>query len=197
MSRVTKLEADIEVGPAFVAVDAATGKIHHSMELDAGSGGLLDPHRPVLYLASFRRRAELVAYDTEQHEILRTVATEPRIDGLAFDERADELLIGSPMTSAVLRYDAETLERKSDLETSFGVRGLALDPARNLLLSASLATNHLDIIDLKTGRMVARYKVAPWLRRIRLDTEAGMAYVSSKYGLFRVAYTARLPAAIR
>ena len=189
-------EADIESGPAFTAVDAATGDVNHSMDLDAGSGGLLDPNRPVLYLAFFRRRAELVVYDTEQLEILKTVATEPRIDGLAFDERADQLLVGSPLNSAVLRYDAETLERKGDLKTSFGVRGLALDPERNLLLSASIATNHLDVIDLTTDRVVARYWVGPWLRRISLDTEAGIAYVSSKYGLFKVDYTDRLPATI-
>ncbi len=97
----------------------------------------------VIVLRTSGERVVLV-YDTERHEILKTVPTEPRIDGLAFDERADQLLIGSPLNSAVLRYDAETLERKSDLETIFGVRGLALDPVRNLLLCASLATNHLE-----------------------------------------------------
>jgi len=189
-------EADIESGPAFIAVDVATGGVNQSMDLDAGSGGLLDPNRPRLYLAFFRRRAELVVYDTEQLEILKTVTTDPRIDGLAFDERADQLLLGSPLNSVVLRYDAETLERKADLKTSFGVRGLALDPERNLLLTVSIATNHLDVIDLTTDRVVARYWVGPWLRRISLDTEAGIAYVSSSYGLFKVDYMDRLPSTI-
>jgi len=189
-------EADIQIGPAFLAVDPATGRVNKSADLDAGSVGLMDPKRPRLYLAFFRRRAELVVYDTERLEVLKAIETAPRIDGLAYDERTDQLLAGSPLDSAVLRYDAETFERKADLKTSFGVRGLALDPERNLLLTASIATNYLDVIDLTTDRLVARYWVGPWLRRISLDTEAGIAYVSSSYGLFKVDYMDRLPSTI-
>ncbi len=186
-------EADIESGPTFAALELATGRVRTRMDLDAGSGGIMDPSRSVLYLAFFRRRAELVAYDTEQNRIRKAVATEPRIDGIVFDERSDQVLIGSPLNSTVLRYDAETLERRADLPASFGVRGLALDPVRNLVFSASIATNRLTVIDLASESIVAQYTVGPWLRRVKLDTENGIAYVSSRYGLYRVNYTERLP----
>jgi hypothetical protein len=67
-----------------------------------------------------------------------------------------------------------------------------VDAERNLLLTASLATNMLDVIELKTHRRVAKYYIAPWLHDICLDTKAGLAYVSSTEGLFRVRYTSRL-----
>lgn len=187
-------EADVEDGPAFAAIDAQTGELHKTMDLDAGSGGLLDPNRPLLYLGSFRRRSEIVVYNTEQHEIVATIATDSRIDGLAFDERADQLLVSSPLNSAVLRYDAASYEQQTTLKTSFGARSLALDTQRNLLLTASIASNHLEVIDLTTERVVASYWLGPWLRRIALDAETGIAYVSSRYGLFRVSYIDRLAA---
>ena len=92
----------------------------------------------------------------------------------------------------MLRFDAESLELNGSIATVFGVRTLAVDSKRNLLLTASLATNMLDVIDLKTYRRVAQYYVAPWLHDISLDTKAGFAYVSSTEGLFRVQYTSRL-----
>jgi len=67
-----------------------------------------------------------------------------------------------------------------------------VDSERNLLLTASLATNMLDVIDLKTYKRITKYYVAPWLHDICLDTKNGVAYVSSTEGLFRVRYSARL-----
>ena len=74
---------------------------------------------------------------------------------------------------------------------------LAVDPERNLLVSASLVTNMVDVIDLDTWRRAATYYVGPWLRSISLDTGSGMAYVSSTEGLFAVDYLSRLPSARR
>ena len=185
-------EADEKTGFAFVAADGLSGEIRRRL-VGTTSVALLDPRRPRLYMISFRGGRELLVYDTERREITRTVETVPFTSTLAFDEAADRLLVSLPLRSRVLRFEAETLERAGDLKTVFGVRGLALDPKRNLLLCASLATNELDVIDLETERSLARYTLGPWLREIRIDVEAGVAYVSSRYGLFKVRYTDRLP----
>ena len=100
-------------------------------------------------------------YDTEKRAIVESVTTHPRIDGIALDEAAEQLLVGSPLHAAVLRYDAETLRRVPDLRTTFGVRSLALQASRGLLLCVSLVTNRLDAIDIESGRTLARYQVGP------------------------------------
>jgi len=76
--------------------------------------------------------------------------------------------------SDVLRFDAQTLEFKGRIGTVFGVRALAVDAARNLLLTGSGLTNMVDVIDLKTKKRVAKHYVGPWLRAIALDQKAGM-----------------------
>ena len=86
-----------------------------------------------------------------------------------------------------------TLQKVGEIETTFGVRSLAVDPVRRLLLCASLVNNRLDVIDLRSERTLARHTLGPGLRRIWLDVEDGTAFVSSRYGLFRVRYTDRLP----
>ena len=83
--------------------------------------------------------------------------------------------------------DGDTLAVKGQIKSSFGVRTIAVDPKRNLLLTLSLVTNVLDVIDLNTYKSVKRYYLAPWLRSIVLDGE-GTAYVSCFSGLFRVSY---------
>src|SRR5262249_33884878 len=119
-----------------------------------------------------------------------------------------ELYVLNERDETLLVLSAGTLEQKKlipslhmtegdsrivyDKHTVFGVRTLAIDPERSLLLTASLATNMVDVIDLTTYKRLAKCYVAPWLRCISLDTKACVAYVSSTEGLFRVVYTARL-----
>ena len=154
--------------------------------------GLIDTHpaKPLLYMA-FPKTVR--AYDLNTRTVVGRSAVKGQwVDGMAITPDGKELLVGVPLHSEVLRFDADSLELKGSIATVFGVRTLAVDPERNLLLTASLATNMVDVIDLKTYRRVAQYYVAPWLRDISLDTRAGIAYVSSTEGLFRVQYTSRL-----
>ncbi len=150
----------------------------------------IHPTKPLLYMGFPKK---VLSYNTGTRKIVGTSAViDQWVDGMAITPDGRELLVGAPLHSAVLRFDAESLELKGSIHTVFGVRTLAVDPERNLLLTASLVTNMLDVIDLKTYEQVAEYYVAPWLRDISVDTKAGMAYVSSTEGLFRVHYTARL-----
>jgi DNA-binding beta-propeller fold protein YncE len=153
--------------------------------------GLIHTHpaRPLLYMA-FPKTVR--AYDLNTRRVVGTSAVKRQwVDGMALTPDGKELLVGVPLHSEVLRFDAESLELKGSIATVFGVRTLAVDSERNLLLTASLATNMVDVIDLKTYRRVAQHYVAPWLRDISLDTKAGFAYVSSTEGLFRVQYTSQ------
>ncbi len=181
-------------GYPVAIVARKTGQLVYTLR-DCGElciPGLIHTHpaRPLLYMA-FPKTVR--AYDLDTRRVVGKSAVKGRwLDGMAVTPDGKELLVGAPLHSEVLRFDAESLELNGSIATVFGVRTLAVDSERNLLLTASLATNMLDVIDLKTYRRVGQYYVAPWLHDISLDTKAGFAYVSSTEGLFRVQYTSRL-----
>jgi hypothetical protein len=181
-------------GYPVVVVSRKTGQLLYTLRDcdDLCIPGLIYTHpaKPLLYMA-FPKTVR--AFDLSTRRVVGTSAVKNQwVDGMAISPDGKELLVGVPLHSEVLRFDAESLELKGSIATVFGVRTLAVDSERNLLLTASLATNMLDVIDLKTYRRVAQYYVAPWLHEICLDTNAGFAYVSSTEGLFRVQYTSRL-----
>ena len=140
----------------------------------------------------FLPRNELLAYHVGRGEIVARSLTDPRLDRMAVLLERNELLVTSPLHSAVLRFDAKTLEPLGRIDAQFGVRSLAIDPGRRWLVCGSLVDNSLWVIDLETGRRLARYHVGPWLREIVLDPESATAYVSSHSGLFRVRYAERV-----
>ncbi len=179
----------------IVVVDRASGKLLYRMRWCEGlcnpATGLMHPRRPILYLGFSDM---ILAYDTRARKVIaRTTAGYRWMDGVALTPEGDELLVAAPVYSAVLRFDADTLEYKDRIAAAFGVRTLEVDPERKLLLTGSLLTNMVEVIDLKTNARIARYWVAPWLRVIQVDTRGGAAFVSSTEGLFRVDYLARVP----
>jgi hypothetical protein len=170
-----------------VVLDRHTGKIVKMLLLNPGNI-LLHPTRPVLYMNYFLKSSnEVIVYDLNALEISNKTRINARMDRMAFLESANELLVTLPTKSIIYRMDSNTLALKGKIKSSFGVRTLAVDSERNLLLTVSLVTNILDVIDLNTYRSIKRYYLAPWLRSIVLDGK-GTAYVSCLTGLFRVNY---------
>jgi hypothetical protein len=179
----------------LAVVDRSSGKLLYRMRWCEGlcnTGNLLiHPRKPILYLGFTNT---VVAYDTRARKVVaRTRAGYRWMDGVALTPEGDELLVAAPVYSAVLRFDADTLEYKGRIATVFGVRTLEVDVEHKLLLTGSLLTNIVEVIDLSTNARIARYWVAPWLRVIKVDTSGGAAFVSSPEGLFRVDYLARVP----
>jgi DNA-binding beta-propeller fold protein YncE len=186
---------DPSVSP-IVVVERTTGRPVYALQwCDDGFCNpghiLLHQNNGLMYMGFIDR---ILAYDTRRRRVTARIQVGERWigDRLALTPDQAELLYPSPLHSAVLKFDAQTLEFKGRIPTVFGVRGLTVDPVRNLLLTASGFTNMLDVIDLKTEKRVAKYYVAPWLRTIALDVKAGIAYISSVEGLFMVDYKARL-----
>jgi hypothetical protein len=96
--------------------------------------------------------------------------------------------VTSPMDSRIMRFDADQLSPKGHIPAPFGARAIALDERRQLLLCGNLATGHVVVMDVRTGRRLRRYYLGPWLRTIVLDVERGTAYVSSNGALYRLVY---------
>jgi hypothetical protein len=173
--------------PAIAVVNPQNGQLVDSSTLEPGNL-LMHPSQPLLYMSFFRRSRELIAYDTVARRVARSQRTDPRIEGMVFLPSRSELLLTSPVHGRVLRYDAATLQPKGHIDTVFGVRTLALDSQRELLLAGSFLTNKLEVIDMKTHRAVKRYHLGPWLRMIALDIPHGIAFVSSPLGIYELQY---------
>lgn len=177
-----------EDGYPTMAIDRTTGEVVDTMQLTAYNI-YQHPTRPLLYMA-LDEEEELVAYDIASRKfVARFNAKGLHLERMALTPDGSELLVAAPLHSAVLRLNSDTLEWKGRIDTVMGVRTLNVDPVRNLLLTGSLISNMLDVIDLKTGSRVAKYYVGPWLRSIALDVKSGIAYVSSIEGLYQVKYS--------
>lgn len=206
---------EIAQGGSFTVLDKADGRLAVGSEAtESGKPGavleletgrelvplpfapgfmILHPQQPILYVSFFWRENRILRYDLRGLQLERSVPSPPRLDRIDFDLKRGEVLVAAPLRSALLRYDAETLESKGIIPTVFGVRTHAVDAGRDLVLTGSLLTNQLEVVDLATHERLARYRLGPHLRSIALDTERGIAYVSSRFGLFEVSYLDRLP----
>jgi hypothetical protein len=180
-------EVPFSGGPAIRIVDLRRMKV--TREIDAEVGHLIaDPRRPVIYANHFTMNVGVRAWDMQTGRLLATSSRFGRSDRMAFDVARNELLATVPETGQIWRLDAATLKGKPAIDTVFGARGLAVDPARDLLLVSSFLTNELDVIDLKTRRSLRRYRLGPWLRDVLVVSDEGVAFVASRYGVYRLNY---------
>ncbi|SFN07986.1 YncE family protein [Variovorax sp. OV329] len=186
---VVASEADDRSGSPFIVLDRQSGQILDRRDVDAGNL-YLHPQGGKLYLSFFRNSSRLMLYDLQRKEFSATVQTDERVDRMAFDPTHSELLLASPLRSRVLRFDAQTLAKRGEIPSVFGVRVIAIDQARGWMLTASLVTGQLEIQDLASNRVIKRIYLGPWLRTIELDTASGTAYVSANGALYKVPYGA-------
>jgi DNA-binding beta-propeller fold protein YncE len=154
---------------------------------------VIHPNKSLTYFSFFRYKSFVVAFDTASNSYIANRHVETRLDGIIVDPEAKQVLIASPLQSSILRFDERSLEPAAGIPAMFGVRSLAVDRLRGLIICASLVTGTIAVIDRQTHRMLAQYRVAPWLRSVVLDAQTGRAYVSSNYGLYVVDYLKRLP----
>lgn len=180
-------EADLADGAAFLLLNRTRGETLDTRDIDAGNL-LKHPDKPWLYMSFFRRTPEIMIYDMAQREIVLTAPAPARVDRMALIEATGELLVTSPVTSEVLRFDAETLELRGRIKGPFGVRTLAYDPEKELLFAGSFVTGQIRVIDMRTSLPLGTTYLGPWLRSIELDTTTATAYVSSNGALYRWTY---------
>jgi hypothetical protein len=182
-------EADQKSGVPFIVLDRATGGVLAQEDLDAGNV-LRHPIRPWLYLSFFRRRSQVILYDLQRKTATHAAPADSRAERMVFRAETNEVLVTSPMESRIMRFDADRLSPKGHIPAPFGARAIALDERRELLLCGNLATGHVVVMDVRTGRRLRSYYLGPWLRTIVLDVERGTAYVSANGALYRLAYAA-------
>jgi hypothetical protein len=188
---VISSEADEQTGVPFVVVERRSGQVVQVLEEEAGNL-LMNPGRPKVYLSFFRRSSDLLMYDLAAGRVTQKAPADARSEKMAFWKKGNEVLVTSPMQGRIQRFGASDLSARGWMKTVFAGRTVAVDQQRNLLLCGSLATDQMVIVELPSGRRVASFYVGPWLRTISLDEAAGVAYVSSNGGIFRVDYGQRV-----
>lgn len=180
-------EADTEEGHPFLVLDRTSGAVRDKRNLDAGNM-LLNKDTSRLYLSFFRRRNSLLAYDLRSLSVVTEVPAPHHVDRMIFLDSAKEVLLVAPVESRIYRYDTDTLASKGYIRAMFGVRALAVDPTRNILLCGSLVNGIVEAIDLSSGRTLSRHYLGPWLRTIVVDPPRSRAYVTSNGALYELRY---------
>ncbi len=100
-----------------------------------------------------------------------------------------ELFVPDPYGGRIWVYSAPGLELLRKLPAQFGVRPLAVDETNRLLLSASVVTGYLEVLDLRTGKKAQRHYVGKYPRIIRLDAPRRRAFITlTNSGLYALDY---------
>jgi hypothetical protein len=180
-------EADEQYGKPFLVLDRNSGEVRDRRDIDAGNVVLV-PDASRLLLSFFRRRSELMSYDLGSLSIQAEVPAPPNVDRMAFVEKTNEVLLVVPTQSQIARFDGSSLKPKGAINAMFGVRALAIDAERNLLICGSLATGEIEFMNVTSEKSLSRVYLGPWLRTIQVDSPRGIAYVSSNGALYEFKY---------
>jgi hypothetical protein len=188
-------EADMRTGVPFVVIDRVSGAILDTRDIEAGNI-LVNPQKAIMYLSFFRvdrffRSHNIIGYDLRRKEIFRSVIADKYLARMEYCEFGNELMVPSPLSSKILRFNGDNLDFLGYIRSMFGIRTLEVDSKRMLLLGGSLVTGNLAVTTLKGGKKIANYYLGPWLRTIRVDSNNGVAYVSSNGFLYKLDYSNR------
>jgi hypothetical protein len=149
---------------------------------------LADPSHRVVYLNSAQGRW-MAALDVKNGRELRRAPASPWGERLALSERRGELYAADARGGWVWVYSTPDLRLLRKLPSQLGVRAIAVDDEHGLLLAASFVSGFVDLIDLASGRRLARQYVGKYCRIIRPDPPTRRAFITLTYeGLFVLRY---------
>jgi hypothetical protein len=191
----SELAGDSSQGPALKVIDIVSGETLGSSPIAAGYL-IADPVHPTAYIDFYTRETGILQLDLPSLKVRARAPSDQRNDRMTLDPARGNLLVASPLRGRVMVYAADGLAPKAPIASTFGVRSLVVDRSRDLLLTASLVSNQVDVIDLKSGRRLKRLRVGPWLRNLAVDEACGRAFVSSRHGVYWVKYAEPHPTCV-
>ncbi len=170
------------------AVDLSTGKIAGNMGVPCNPNIAADGENSRLYV-HLHLLGEIVALDAETLAVTAK-APSPRSDERpVISEKRRELYIPDILGGRIWVYSIPKLTPLGKLPAQVGVRALAPDDRNGLLLSVSMVTGDLRVQDPASGRVLSSFHLAPYCRRMALDTQRRRAYVTlTQNGLYEVEY---------
>lgn len=116
----------------------------------------------------------------------------PTLNGrMVWSPRLQRLFIAVPSRFSVLVIDPAKGVVERTIPTQPGVRPLAIDADRGLLLTASVVTGSVWVQRLDDGRLVDSFRtILPMVREMALLPEEGIAIVSTWTQLYAIPYAA-------
>lgn len=180
-------EADSQDGAPLIVYDLESGAVLARRTEDPGNI-LVRPGSPFVYMSFFRRSQGIAVLDLTTREIVASGPTDARMERMEYDADADEVLAASPAAGRVLRFDARTLTPRGAFPVIFGVRVMAIDRARGVMLAGSLVTGQVAMVNLADRSVIHKWYLGPWLRSIVVDPRRGVAFVSSQKTLYELDY---------
>ena len=87
------------------------------------------------------------------------------------------------------RWIPETREVDWVIPTQPGVRSMAIDADRNIIVSASVLTGQIWVQDLKTGKIFDQFAtVMPMVRELALEETSGQAILTTWAAVYQFPY---------
>lgn len=155
----------------------------------------------MLYVTNWLDNKEYQNYfiweiNPENLEIVRTVQVPSPVCNILFENNKNRTYVTiiakekSILHSYIFIYDTKTLKMVDKIEVPFGSIGIAIDKERNLLFAGNILVNIVEVIDLKTKKVVNIFKCGNYLLHgIALDTKRRYCFVTTQhFGLFRFNY---------
>ena len=102
--------------------------------------------------------------------------------------QAETVYVSNEKDNSVSVIDGESLKVTSTIKTGRRPRGIVLSEDMSKLYVCIGDDNRVDVIDLKTGKSLRRYRLGPWLRDVLIVGDEGVALVASRYGLYKLNY---------
>jgi CheY-like chemotaxis protein len=135
---------------------------------------LVDVDRHELLVLHRERLASYGLRDLAPHG---SVALPDFTEGLVVDKERNRVLVTQPRGLSIIAIDRETFHIVGTGEASAGVRSLALDEERRLLISASVS-GVVEVRDADDFSLKARARLAPWARRLEILPEFGEVVIT-------------------
>ena len=124
-----------------------------------------------------------------------TCIAEPWLETDSFNGRVvwvpewERLIVAKPNESVVLVVDPVTASVEREIQTQRGVRVVAVDAQRDLLVTASVLTGNVLVQRAEDGKVIDRFgRVMPMVRYLALDPASGQAFLSTWTVLYQIPY---------
>jgi len=177
----------LEIG-LLLALDTFSGKMEKVAFFGSHPFILLDEENGLLYI-SLAWDPKLYALDIKSRQVVSTVKA-PLVNQLpALSKIRKELYAPAPMNSEIWVYKTPGLELSRKIKSDFGVRTIAVDDKRGLLLACNYMTGYLKVMDIDTEEIISSHFIGFYSRAIVLDKPRRRAFITlADDGLFCLYY---------
>lgn len=189
--------ADVQLSTGDIAL---VGEMKHDLFVVSGETHRLKKRVPlgpgVAYsVAVDQRRGYALVSDWAGLYLHRVDLSGGRVKKLAMpfasfnvriDSAAGLAYVARPLRGRIAVIDIEKMQAAGHIDAGYGVRDIALDTRRGMLVCGNYFDGTVDVIDAKSGRRTHRYMAGPLVRGVAADIESGRIALSYTCGVYEI-----------